>query len=278
MRKKILLFTITVLFSVGSFSQTGDFDPDIGVSLKASTNGIGGDIYYRPMKKLAVKAGVEYFSLTITSDKVESWIDEDINISIPNPLGNDLVFDTKGRFKTGALSLAVGYQPFKLFYVTAGISKSLFAPDVSGTAANDIVFEDNNNSEVARIAKDIVGPFKINIKPKSSIMPYLGVGLGNFVPQNKTVSFAFEIGAYYVGSYVLEPVFPTGLNVENIQYSGSITPEQKGRIATEVVKFETDIKTEVNTVIKDVNDALESFKFYPVIKLTVGFKAFTFKK
>ena len=174
--------------------------------------------------------------------------------------------------------MAVGYQPFKMFYLTAGLGKSLFASDVRGISANDIVFRDNNDSRVASIAKDDIGPFVIDIKYKNSITPYFGIGLGSFVPQNSRVSFALELGAYYIGSFVLEPTFPTGLNIENIDYSGPITPEQEGVINAEINKVNNEIKFEVNNNIQDINDALKSFKFYPVLKLTVGFRAFTFKK
>ena len=57
MIKKISLLAFTVLLSAWSFSQSNDFDQQIGVSLKASTNGFGADLYYRPTKELAVKAG-----------------------------------------------------------------------------------------------------------------------------------------------------------------------------------------------------------------------------
>lgn len=123
MNKKFFLLVITVLISALSFSQSNDFNPQIGVSLKASTNGFGGDIYYRPMKKLAIKAGVEYLSIALTSDRIEKYTDENVNIEITNNqyLDNTVIFNTEGKFKTGAVSLAVGYQPFKLLYITAGL-------------------------------------------------------------------------------------------------------------------------------------------------------------
>lgn len=279
MSKKFLLLTIAVLlFSAWSFSQTGDFDHEIGVSLKASTNGIGGDIYYRPAKKLTVKAGVEYLSLNLSSDRIERFIDEDVNVTIPNQYGDEIVFNTEGNIKTGALSVAVGYQPFKMFYLTAGLGKSLFASDVRGISANDIVFRDNNDSRVASIAKDDIGPFVIDIKYKNSITPYFGIGLGSFVPQNSRLSFALELGAYYIGNFNIEPTFPSGFNIENIQYSGEPTQSQKDIINGEVTRVNNEIRTEVNKNVADINDALKSFKFYPVLKLTVGFRAFTFKK
>ena len=69
MNKKYLLLAFAVLFSVWSFSQSTDFNNQIGVSVKASTNGIGADLYYRPTNKLAIKVGAEYLSFNLSSDE-----------------------------------------------------------------------------------------------------------------------------------------------------------------------------------------------------------------
>lgn len=288
MDKKAFLLVMAVLFSSLSFSQSSDFDPQIGVSLKASTNGFGGDVYYRPMKKLAIKAGVEYLSIALTSDRIEKYTDENVNIEITNNqyLDNTVIFNTEGKFKTGAVSLAVGYQPFKLLYITAGLGKSLFASDVTGILATDVVFKGENVPTVGMVKpviyKDDIGPFIIDINHKNSIIPYFGIGLGSFVPQKKTVSFAFEIGAYYIGSFILKHTMPTGFNAGNIDYGPNVTQEQKdlyfNQIDSEVQSVYNEVDREVTTVINDVNEVLEDFKFYPVLKLTIGFNAFTFKK
>lgn len=287
MNRKSFLLVVAVLFSVLSFSQSNDFDPEIGVSLKASTNGFGGDVYYRPIKKLAVKAGVEYLSINITSDRIESFTGEDVNVDISSAyLDNIITFNTEGTFKTGAISLAVGYQPFKLFYLTAGIGKSLFASDVTGVLSTDVVFKGKDVPTVGMVKpvinKEDIGPFIIDISHKNSIIPYIGIGLGSFVPQNKTVSFALELGAYYVGNFTLKHTMPTGFNANNINYGSNVTQAHKdvffNQIDTEVTNIYNEVDSEVGIIIDDINDALESFKFYPVLKLTIGFNAFTFKK
>lgn len=284
MIKKNILLVVTLLFTTWSFSQTEILNKQIGVSFKASTNGIGGDIYYKPINKLAVKAGVEYLSFNLSSDRIESFIGEDPNVVITNPYGSDIVFNTEGNFKTGAVSVAVGYQPFKLFYVTVGIGKSLFTSDVTGVTVTDIMFEGRNVPIIGMvnpvIHKNDVGPFIIDINYKNSIMPYIGIGLGSFVPQNKKVSFALELGAYYVGSYTLKHTMPTGLNAANIDFGQNVTEEQKEmfleEVNAEVSAIYNDVDREVGIVIDDINNKLESFKFYPVLKFTIGFNAFSF--
>lgn len=285
MNNKTFLLSIALLVSSWSFAQTNDFDRHIGISLKASTNGFGGDLYYQPTNKIAIKAGAEYLSLTIKSSTIERFVGEDINISIPMPAGSsNITFNTDAKFKTGALSLSVGYQPFKMMYVTAGVAKSLFASEVIGVPMTDIVYGSYDVPTIGivnpRIAKEKIGPFNIDVNSKNSIMPYIGIGLGSFVPQNKTVSFALELGAYYMGSYVIEYTLPTGINTNNIDYGVSIPQELKDLyfedINTQVDKVAADIDREVGIAINDINNKLDNFKFYPVLKLTIGFRAFEF--
>lgn len=284
MNKKTFLLTVAVLFSAWSFSQSADFNQQIGVSLKASTNGVGADLYYRPTKKWALKAGAEYLSFNLSSDRIESFIGQDPNVVIANPYGNDIVFNTEGNFKTGAISLAVGYQPFKLFYVTVGLGKSLFTSDVTGITVTDIMFEGRDVPTIGMINpiiyKDDIGPFIIDIDYKNSIIPYIGIGLGSFVPQNNRVSFALELGAYYVGNFALTHTMPTGITAANINYGPNVTQELKDmffdEINAEVTNLYNDVDKEVSIVIDDINNKLESYKFYPVLKLTIGFNAFTF--
>ena len=285
MIKKTLLLIIIVLLSTWSFSQTEDTNQRVGVSLKASTNGFGGDIYYGLNKKFAIKAGAEYISINLSSNRIESFINQDPNVSISNPYGDDLVFNTNGKVRTGALSLSVGYQLFKLFYVTAGVGKSLFDSNVRGIAITDIMFETQDVPLIGLVTptihKENIGPFIIDIDNKNSIIPYIGVGLGSYVPQNKRFSFALELGAYYVGNYVLKYTLPTGLEASNIDYGLNISPEIKDvfsdYIDTEIDRVVTDIDREVGIVVDDINDAIKNYKFYPVLKFTIGFDVFSFQ-
>ena len=284
---KILIFLSTFfLFNAITFSQSTDFNHQIGISLKSSTNGFGGDLYYRPMNKLALKAGAEYLKLNLSSKTLNRFVDEDVNITISNPRGDDLVFNSDGKVKTGAVSIAVGYQFFKAMYVTAGVGKYLFDSEVIGRPLTDLTFEKQDIPGIGtinpKILKEDLGIFNITVTPSNTIIPFIGVGLGCFVPRNKSISFALEFGAYYVGSYVVNANIPTGVKSENIDYGISITQEQKdlisGLISSELNTITVDINREVNSTVNDINKSIEPYKFYPVLKLTIGFKAFEFKK
>ena len=285
MNNKTFLLSIVLLVSSWSFAQTNDFDRHIGISLKASTNGFGGDLYYQPTKKIAIKAGTEFLSLTIKSSTIERFVGEDINISIPMPAGSsNMTFNADAKFKTGALSLAVGYQPFKLMYVTAGIAKTLFSSEVIGASQSDIVFAGYDiptiGTVIPMIAKDKLGVFNVTINSKNSIIPYVGIGLGSYVPDNKRFSFALELGAYYVGNYALEYTLPPGLTVESVDYGPNITQEQKdlyfSYISDDVQSAVADVNREIDATMNDINRKLNNLKFYPVLKFTVGFRAFEF--
>ncbi|HTN68641.1 MAG TPA: hypothetical protein VLZ33_04180 [Dysgonamonadaceae bacterium] len=286
MNEKTFILLISLLISSIGFTQNNDFNHQLGISAKASTNGFGGDIYYRPIKTFAIKAGAEYIGFNIKTNTLERYIGGSINFTIPIPGGDDLTFNSKGKFKTGALSLAVGYQPFKAFYLTAGVGKTLFAADVTGAPMSDLTFASHNIPGVGtvspRISKENLYNFNITINPSNSIIPYVGIGLGSFVPQNKTFSIALEIGAYYVGNYVLQTYMPSGFNLKNIDYGTSISKEQLDQISdiidSEINTVTSNLNTEINNVVNDINKKIESYKFYPVLKLTVGFRMLEFVK
>ena len=282
MHKKTFVLLIALIIATNLFSQSSDFNHQIGISAKASTNGFGADIYYRPMEKLAIKAGAEYFSLNIKNKTLQSYVGESVNFTIPNPRGTDLTFSSEGKFKTGALSLAVGYQPLKLFYFTAGIGKYLFNSEVIGTPLSDIIFDEREipglGSISPRISKEDIGLVNVKIKPSNSFIPYLGIGLGSYVPRNKNVSFALELGAYYVGSFKVEANIPQGFTVDNIEYGTSFTEEQLDKINSEFNSVITNLNNKVGKIVDDINKEIEPYKFHPVLKLTIGFRAFEFKR
>ena len=282
MDKKTFTLLISFLIVATVFSQRSDFNHQVGISVKASTNGFGGDLYYRPLEKFAIKAGAEYFNLKIKNESLHRYVGESVNISIPIPKANNLEFNSEGKFKSGALSLAVGYQPFKILYFTAGIGKYLFASEVIGKPLSDLTFASQNILSLGtfspRIYKEDLGVFNITINPSKSIIPYFGIGLGSFVPGNKRVSFALELGAYYVGSFVVKANMPPGLNVENIDYGTSLNQEQIDKVNTEFNSVTTNLNSQVKDIVSSINKEIEPYKFHPVLKLTIGFRAFEFRK
>lgn len=286
MVKKNFILAISFLLVCGGFLQAGDFNHQLGISLKGSTNGIGGDLYYRPHKMFAVKAGLEYAGFNMTADKMKPYVGDALSIAVPMPTGNDLIFDAGAKYRTGALSLAVGFQPFGGLYLTAGIGKFLLGAEVTGTPASDLTFGSQNVQGVGtvtpKIARDKLGDFGITLAPTNSFAPYVGIGLGSFVPRKRRVSFAFELGAYYVGTYALKATLPPGLKSANIDYGANLTPAQKqqyfSNINSQIDGMFSQLQTEIDTSVDDINSTMKPFGFYPVIKMTIGIKAFEFGK
>ena len=277
-RLLILFLSATLLCSAGDFKQ------QIGISLKGSTNGIGADLYYRPIKSIAFKAGYEAFNASLTAQTLQSYVGSNIaSVSVPMPTGGDMNFDINSKLKTGSLSFLVGYQPFGGLYITAGVGTFLLNADISGTPTNDLNLGSKTVNGVTVspvIPKDKIGNFLINLSPTNKIAPYFGIGLGSFVPRKGRVSFALELGAYYMGAPVVSATLPTGLKAENIDWGSNLTQSQRdqyfGTINADVTNTLNDLQTKINSQVNDLNTQMKPFAFYPVLKLTIGIKALEF--
>jgi len=277
-RLLILFLSATLLCSAGDFKQ------QIGISLKGSTNGIGADIYYRPIKSIAFKAGYEAFNASLTAQTLQSYVGSNIaSVSVPMPTGGDMNFDINSKLKTGSMSFLVGYQPFGGLYITAGVGTFLLNADISGTPTNDLNLGSKTVNGVTVspvIPKDKIGNFLINLSPTNKIAPYFGIGLGSFVPRKGRVSFALELGAYYMGAPVVSATLPTGLKAENIDWGSNLTQTQRdqyfGTINADVTNTLNDLQTKINSQVNDLNTQMKPFAFYPVLKLTIGIKALEF--
>jgi hypothetical protein len=276
---------LILFLSVSLFCSAGDFKQQVGISLKGSTNGIGGDIYYRPIKSIAFKVGYEALNASLTAQTLQSYVGGNIgSVSVPMPTGGDMNFDINSKFKTGSLSFLVGFQPFGGLYITAGIGTFLLNADISGTPTNDLNLGSKNVAGIGTVSpvipKDKIGSFVLNLSPTNKVAPYFGIGLGSFVPRKGRVSFALELGTYYMGAPVISATLPSGLKTENIDWGSNITQSQInqyfGSINTDVSNTLNDLQTKLNTQVSDLNTQLKPFAFYPVLKLTIGIKALEF--
>lgn len=203
------------------FSQF-NADHKIGLILKASTTGLGGDIGYRINPRWLIKAGVDQFNY-------------DFNNNFQDGSNN---FDLKGNIKAGTIGLMADCQILYRLYVTGGLVLNNFNSDFHGKLLNDIKFGD------VTISKDKVGEINWKIKPKSTIAPYLGIGVGNLLNQNRKLNFGLEFGAMLQGP----PDF-------DITANGV---------------FEANSSPEFNQAGM-LNSTFSSFQFYPVIRLHIAY-------
>lgn len=173
----VLCFLITILGLTKLSAQT-DFAPAIGVALKASTEGLGGDAVYNFNKKMSIRLGYE--SLALNHDF--SFTEESIT------------YDAIMNYKTGSLSLLFDYYLSKSIFVTAGAGYNLFDAALNGKSSSGYQYGD------ILISNDKIGIFDITVKPSMKVSPYLGIGFGRTLGLAKKLGFAFELGGFYQGS------------------------------------------------------------------------------
>ena len=220
--KKLLLFLFLFIAQIG-FSQ------NLGLILKASTGGFGADLAYRIAPKVLVKAGAESFSYQF----------------ITNTTSSDYNIDVNSTILTGSYSILADYQLYKKLYVTGGILLNKFNTKVKGTLNGDFKYGD------IILSKDKVGAIEWEVKPKSTIAPYLGLGIGNNINSSKKVNFSVELGGIFQGAPQFEiqsdGIFESNSNV-NFNQAGSL------------------------------EESFSKFQIYPVLKFNLGIRIAQFKK
>lgn len=199
----------------------------LGLILKGSSTGIGGEIGYRINPKVLVRAGLDQFKYNLKTNFEDGGTN----------------FDLDGTIQAGTIGIVADYQFTKKIYATGGLMLNNFNTDFKGSLLNDIEFGD------IIIKKENVGQINWKVKPKSTIAPYLGIGIGNLLNLNKKLNFGFEVGAILQGP----PSFDI---IGDGFFSANSSPEfdQAGKL----------------------NTTFSSFQFYPVIRLNLAYALKTF--
>lgn len=191
--KSIKILTLIVLATIFSElnvrAQVDDLSAKgVGIALKSSTNGIGGDVVFNFHPRMNVRIGYEKLHLktnfTFTEEKVD--------------------YDATANYNAGSLSLLFDYYLWNHLFLCAGAGWNMFQGTVDGKAASALQYGD------IQIPKEKIGTFDFQIDPSLKISPYFGIGFGRTLGLKKKVAFAFEIGGYYQGSPDLT-VASTGL-------------------------------------------------------------------
>lgn len=168
------LLSLSLLLASGSMAQ----DLSLGVALKGSTLGFGGDAILGINDKMAVRLGYERMSLGFNFDFDEK----------------DIQYDVAATVKTGSLMALYDYYLTKYIYVTGGAGVNFFNINAQGEAASDFPYGD------IEIPKEDVGKFNFDFNPSLKISPYLGVGFGRSLGIDKKLALGFDVGAFYQGS------------------------------------------------------------------------------
>lgn len=201
---KLILSLLVLLLGFGSLSAQTTFAPGFGLGLKASTNGLGGDLIYNFHEKMSLRLGFERLGI-----KTDFTFKE-----------NDVNYTTNLTFKTGSISLLYDYYLARNIFVTAGLGWNLFQAVLDGESASYFQFGD------IRIPKEDIGTFNFQLDPSLKISPYMGIGFGRTLGLEKKVGFAFELGGFYQGSPDVS-ILSTGL------LSPTANPDQKQDVKLE---------------------------------------------
>ncbi len=209
----------------------------IGVGVKVSTLGIGGEVAVAVTHRSNVRFGFNAFNYGHT-------------------------FDKDGVTYKGALDLRSAQATYDLFFFKEfHISPGVLVYNGNNVTANASVpggksFTLSNTNYVSAAADPIAGTGKLTVYKAA---PMILFGIGNLVPRSRHFSTSFEIGAAYQGPPRVtlnlsgSACDSTGLFCRSI----SSDPTIQSNIAAEQVKL---------------NKSASPYKFYPVLSFGVGFK------
>jgi len=181
--KAVKILILVFLISIAGFSELSAQGETasakgIGVALKSSTNGLGGDVVYSFHERMSLRLGYEQLHLKTDFSFNEESVD----------------YDATANYKAGGLSLLFDYYFGRHLFLSAGAEWNMFHTEIDGKAASALQYGD------IQISKDKIGEFNFQIDPSLQLSPYFGVGFGRTLGLKKKVGFAFELGGYYQGS------------------------------------------------------------------------------
>ena len=184
---------------------------------------------------LTRKLNVRGHFSTFTYGYTDTTTGEDPNLSLEADAG------------IGAMSAFLDLHPFgNSFRLTAGAGKNNFDVSATGRALDPVCFGDetqNGGCDGKEFSPDKLGALDGNVSYPSSIHPYMGIGFGSLGNGESLVTFLFDLGVFYTGA--------PEIDLEN---NGLFRP------TTEPENLQV------------LNDGFESFKWYPVLSIGIGFR------
>lgn len=233
--KKYIFSIIAVIIALNLQAQVADSTVapakrnyfGVALGLSASTNGPGANVAIALNKRLAFRLGYEYLDYKANAFNYDQ---------------GDVSFSAVPTIKTGGLSAIIDFYIFKGLYIAGGAVFHKFNPSA--------IIKSNDPLTIGSIEyyPDELGNITIAIKGQNKTAPYLGVGFGRNISRDKKFCMSFELGAYHMGSYVLDvngtKFFEGNNNNESID--------------------------NLNNVLKDISWS----GLYPVIKIGLSYKFF----
>ena len=238
MRKQFSILLVLVI-SVTLSAQT-DIIPgekkspnnlEISIGTSVSTNGFGVNLSSALNNKFALRLGYENVNMTFKDAFI---FKQGGQILVVTPM-----------YKTGGLSAIIDFYLFRWLYLSGGMvysNMNLAARMMSDNSLKigDIVFQ-----------PDELGELVLTVKPENKVAPYSSIGFGRNISRDHRFAMSFEIGTYYMKSYVI------------------------GISGTKLFQANSDPSNQES--INNLNKSLKTISwngFFPVIKLGISYKIF----
>lgn len=159
--------------------------------------------------------------------------------TIQNFSANDINLSIAAALKAETFSLLFNYYLTRHFFFTAGAMYNNFKTTATGKPVEDYVWGD------VIISKENLGSIDVTVAPKVKIAPYFGMGIGRIVGVKHRISLAAELGLLYIGSPDIA-----------LAATGILEPTVNPVYDQEAI----------------LEEELSQFKFYPVLKISMGIK------
>jgi hypothetical protein len=209
----------------------------VGVGVKVSTLGIGGEAAVPLGHKSNVRVGFNLFNYSHTFDK------------------DGVTY--KGTLNLRSVQATYDFFPIWGFHISPGVllyNGNKLNANASVPGGSTLTF--NNATYLSDAADPVAGTGKLTVYKTA---PMVLIGLGNLVPRSHHFSTTFEIGAAYQGpprialNLTGSVCDTTGLNCRSISSDPTV---------------QSNIVAEQNKLDKKASP----FRFYPVLSFGIGYK------
>jgi len=222
--KKHLHCLIIVLGGIMFFGGNARADTgDIALGAKIGTLGIGAEMTIGLLPHLNARVGLNGF--TYNYDRKIDEIDYDFDLNL----------------FSGVL-LADWHFLGSAFRLSAGLVLNQNELDLKARTDDDYFIIDDVAYSVEDVG-DLNGTIDFN-----DISPYLGIGWGNAVGENKRLCFFIDLGVLFQGS------------------------PQAEMSATGPIQSDPEFQRHLKNEEKEIEDETENFKVYPVIAIGIAYK------
>jgi hypothetical protein len=234
-----LAFCLAGALPAGCFGQSGA--GGLGIAVGAGTLGVGIQAATAVTRKSNVRVGVNYFKYSDTFTKSSDNITFNGTLKLESA---ELLFD---QYIAGGLHISAGTMLYDGNKGTANIS----VPAGQGFTLNGVPY-------YSALANPVGGTGSIAAR---KVAPEILIGFGNLLPRNShhfTVNF--EVGVAFQGS-------PN----TNLNATGS-TCLVSGAVGCSTIASNPAVQANIQAEQTKINNSLAPFKYYPIVRLTFGYK------